>query len=173
MTLLVAYASRHGATEGIAEFIAVRLAERGIATDVRRVDAVDGLDDYDAIVFGAPVYDQRWPDEAREFAARFAELLAARPFGLVSVGSFGDTQPLVGRFAHKEPEDIDALRAALHPRDYRVFRGVIRNDQWPWWSGLVFHLFGGRFGDRRDWDVIAAWAEHIARELEGVQSALG
>jgi menaquinone-dependent protoporphyrinogen oxidase len=173
MTLLVAYASRHGATAGIAEFIGSRLADHGIAIEVRRVDCAESLDGYDEIVLGAPVYDQRWPDEASDFAARFAAALAARPLWLFSVGSFGDTQRLVGRVTHKEPKGIDSLLAELRPRDYRVFRGVIEKGQWPFWSRAFFHLLGGRLGDHREWDAIAAWADRIARERERAQSALG
>jgi len=173
MTVLVAYASRRGATEGIAEFLAAGIAGHDVATEVRQVEEVGSLDRYDAVVLGAPVYDQRWPAEASEFAGRFAAALAARPTWVFSVGSFGDTQPLVGRITHKEPADIDALRAALHPRDYRVFRGVIRKGQWPWWSRVVFHLFGGRLGDHRDWDVIGAWADRIGAELSAGPARTG
>ena len=59
MTVLVAYASRHGATEGIATRIAERIADVGTAVDLRQVDAVESLDAYDTVVFGAPVYDRR------------------------------------------------------------------------------------------------------------------
>lgn len=173
MNVLVVYASRHGATAGIAEFIGSRLAERGIQTDVRRVDEVAKPEDYDAVVLGAPVYDQRWPEEASDFVTRFATALAARPLWLFSVGSFGDTQRFVGRVTHKEPRDIDSLRADLHARDYRVFRGVIEKGRWPLWSRAFFHLFGGRFGDHREWGAIAAWADEIASERARAQSALG
>ena len=40
VTVLVAYASRRGATEGIAARIAARLADSGAAIDLRRVDQV-------------------------------------------------------------------------------------------------------------------------------------
>lgn len=179
MTVLVAYASHHGATEGIARFIAAAIADHDIATETRRVDGVESLHGYDAVVLGAPVYDQRWPVEANQFVGRFGETLAVRPSWVFSVGSFGDTQPLVGRITHKEPKDIGALRTALRPRDYRVFRGVIQKDQWPWWSRVFFHLFGGRFGDRREWDAVAAWADRIGAELSpdparaGIEGGLG
>ncbi len=58
MTVLVSYASRHGATEGIAARIAARLADAGAAVALRHLDRVEALDAYDAVVFGAPVYDQ-------------------------------------------------------------------------------------------------------------------
>ncbi|MGD9734663.1 MAG: flavodoxin domain-containing protein [Solirubrobacterales bacterium] len=168
MRVLIAYASRHGATAGIAARIADRMADRGVVPDVRRVDAIEEVGDYDAIVLGSPVYDGAWPPEARRFVSLQAEALAARPLWLFSVGSLGDTGRLLGPLAHKEPRDIDSLRATLLPRDYRVFRGVIEKHQWPFWSRLLFHLLGGRLGDHREWSVIDRWADEIARAVSSL-----
>jgi menaquinone-dependent protoporphyrinogen oxidase len=165
MTVLVAYASRHGATEGIAARIAARLARSGAAVDLRRVDGVQTLDAYDAVVFGAPVYDQSWPPEAGRIVSEHRDALAGRPLWLFSVGTFGDTKRLIGPLTRKEPKDIAQIRAAIGPREYRVFQGVIRKHQWPLWSRVFFHAAGGRLGDHRDWPVIDAWADRIALAL--------
>ena len=74
MPFLVAYASRHGATAGIAARIATRLGDSGASVELRRVDEVETLDAYDAVVLGAPVYDQSWPPEANAFVAEIAML---------------------------------------------------------------------------------------------------
>lgn len=91
---------------------------------------------------------------------------------LFSVGSFGDTKPLIGPLTHKEPRRITELRSALQPVDYRVFQGVIRKHQWPFWSRVLFRAFGGRFGDHRDWPEIEAWAAQIALALIPADSAI-
>ncbi len=165
MTVLVAYASRHGATEGIAARIAEPIADAGTAVDLRQVDAVESLDAYDAVVFGAPVYDQSWPPEADRFVDQHRDVLATRPVWLFSVGSFGDTKRLIGPLTRKEPKRIAEVRFAVQPREYRVFQGVIHQHQWPFWPRILFHAFGGRFGDHRDWPVIEAWADQIALAL--------
>ena len=166
MAVLVAYASRHGATEGIAARVAERLAHAGAAVDLRQVDAVQSVDSYEAVVFGAPVYDQSWPPEADRFVDRHRDALAARPLWLFSVGSFGDTKRLIGPVTHKEPKRITEVRSAVRPREYRVFQGVIHKHQWPFWSRVLFHAFGGRFGDHRDWPVIETWADQIALAIK-------
>ena len=74
MPLLVVYASRHGATAEIAARIATRLVDSGASVDLRLVDEVETLDAYDAVVLGAPVYDQSWPPEANAFVAETAML---------------------------------------------------------------------------------------------------
>jgi menaquinone-dependent protoporphyrinogen oxidase len=170
MTLLVVYASRHGATAEIAARIATRLIDSGSSVDLRPVDEVETLEAYDAVVFGAPVYDQSWPPEANVFVARNRDALAARPLWLFSVGAFGDTKPLIGPLTHKEPKGIEEIRAEIRARDYRVFRGIIRKHQWPFWSRLFFQAFGGRFGDHRDWPTIDAWADRIAVALSSPRS---
>jgi menaquinone-dependent protoporphyrinogen oxidase len=142
MKVLVVYASRNGATTGIAERLASRISAPGIVTTVRRVDTVESVDGFDAVVLGAPVYDQTWPPEAERFVAAHAEQLAAHPLWLFSVGSFGDE----GR--------------------------LIQKHQWPFWSRLLFHLFGGRFGDHRDWPAIEAWGAEIGAALAGEPAAL-
>jgi menaquinone-dependent protoporphyrinogen oxidase len=171
MMVLVAYASRHGATEGIAARIAGGLVDSGATVDLRHVDHVEGLDGYGAVVFGAPVYDQSWPPEADRFIAAYGDGLAARPLWLFSVGAFGDTKRLIGPVTRKEPKRIAEICAAVRPREYRVFQGVIRKHQWPFWSRVFFHAFGGRFGDHRDWPVIDAWAERIGVALASPCSA--
>src|SRR4051794_38107257 len=50
MTVLVAYASKHGATREIAEALGRDLRSRGIDTDVIRADEVGGVEEYDAVV---------------------------------------------------------------------------------------------------------------------------
>jgi menaquinone-dependent protoporphyrinogen oxidase len=167
MTVLVAYASRHGSTAEIAARIAARLVESATAVELLLVDEVETLDAYDAVVFGAPVYEQSWPPEANRFIAEQRDALAARPLWLFSVGSFGDTKRLLGPLTRKEPKGIAEIRADLRAREYRVFQGVIQKHQWPFWSRVFFHVFGGRFGDHRDWPAIDAWADQIAVVLSG------
>jgi hypothetical protein len=72
---------------------------------------------------------------------------------------------MIGPLTHKEPKHIAEIRSSLHPREYRVFQGVVRKHQWPFWSRMFFHAFGGRFGDHREWPVIEAWADQIALVL--------
>ena len=71
----------------------------------------------------------------------------------------------------REPRGIDPLREAARPRDYRVFAGVIRREQWPLPSRMLYHAFGGHLGDNRDWADIDAWADGIAAALTQAAAA--
>ncbi len=170
--VLVAYQSRHGSTREIAERLAESLRVYGRwDVELRLAEELSTLDPYDAVVFGSPVYDGKWLPEAEAFVRGHLQALAARPLWLFSVGSFGDTQRLIGRFVTQQPRVIGFFLEALHPRSYRMFAGVIDAKLWPWYGRLVLRLFGRQAGDNRDWLEIDRWIEHIASDLQRLFSA--
>jgi menaquinone-dependent protoporphyrinogen oxidase len=178
MTTLVAYASRHGATRGIAERIGNVLACEGIEARVEPVEAVDRVDGYDAFVVGSAVYLGEWLGDATTFVRLHQDLLASRPVWLFSSGPVGP-----GRTDDKgrdvlelsRPRDFEEFADSIGPRDERVFFGAYDPDAEP--IGVVERL-GAVFarwvpdvrealpaGDFREWSEIDAWAQGIAREL--------
>lgn len=176
MIVLVAYASRHGATAGIAERIARTLGERGVAAEAVAVEKVDDLAGYDAVVLGSAAYMSRWLRDATTFAKRHAEQLAAMPVWLFSSGPLGtrkvDKQGRDVREASR-PREFAELEKLLSPRGEQVFFGA-------WDPNVPAAGFGERVvrmapggkemlpaGDFRDWDTIDAWAAAIAAELTG------
>src|SRR6187200_3230825 len=89
--VLVVFATRNGATRGVAERIVTRLHERGLTVSLRSVDDVGDIPPGAALVLGSPVYDGRWPPEFESFVDRHLATLGSRPVWLFSVGTFGDT----------------------------------------------------------------------------------
>ena len=77
--ILVAYASKHGATAEIAEAVAAELQQAGHEVECMSAEQVADLDVYDAAVIGSAVYMKRWRPEARRLLKRHAKELAARP----------------------------------------------------------------------------------------------
>ena len=174
MSVLVAYASRHGATRGIAEHIVDRLRADGVAAEARPVSAVRDVGAYDAVVVGGAAYMFHWLKEATGFVRRNGAVLAARPVWLFSSGPLGtDTVDAQGHdvLLTSEPKEFAQLRSVLHPRDVRVFFGAFDPEAPP--VGLaerfVRHMPAARnampAGDFRDWPAIDAWADGIAAEL--------
>jgi len=172
MRILVAYASKHGATQGIAERIAAQLSAVGIDTNAQPVSAVGDLAGYDAFVIGSAAYIGHWQKEATEFVRRNQAVLAERPTWLFSSGPLG-TEPTdaQGRDqrAAAEPNEIAELREAIHPRDHRVFFGALDPRTLGFRDRAIRTLPAGRAllpeGDFRDWADIEAWAGSIAHEL--------
>ena len=64
MTVLVAYSSKHGSTEGIAQAIGDRLRELGEPVEVGSVDEIGDVAEFRAVVLGSAVYAGSWMEAA-------------------------------------------------------------------------------------------------------------
>lgn len=181
MSILVAYASKHGATRGIAERIAERLRAAGLEAEARPVKEVRGLAGYDAFVIGSAIYMFRWMKEASSFVRRNRAILASRSTWLFSCGPVGtDRVDKDGRNVVDVagPRELPDLVAAVHPREHHVFFGAYDPQQPP--IGLserfVSLMPAARAafpaGDFRDWAEIESWADAIARDLSPVASGV-
>jgi menaquinone-dependent protoporphyrinogen oxidase len=181
MKILVAYASRHGATKGIAEHIAQTLERTGLDVTIQPAGNAGPIDGYDAFVIGSAAYMGGWLGEATTFVRRNRDLLAARPVWLFSSGPVGtELVDAKGRDVVKasEPKEFAEFARTIQPREQRIFFGAYDPDAAP--AGTAEGLMA-RFmrvvpavrqvlpaGDFRDWPTIEAWAESIARELKPV-----
>jgi menaquinone-dependent protoporphyrinogen oxidase len=163
-SILVAYATRSGSTQEVAEKIAATLREGGLTVDVQPVKQVRTLDGYGAVVVGAPLYMSDWLKEARDFLSRHRATLATVP---VAVFALGPT------------EDKEKDRTETRKQFDKML------SKFPWLTPVAAELFGGRFAparltfpynlipalkrmpanDIRDWDAIGAWANGLAKKL--------
>jgi menaquinone-dependent protoporphyrinogen oxidase len=185
MQILIAYASRHGSTRGIAERIARQL--RGHAFDVTLLPVAEAPAPapFDAVVVGAAAYMGRWLGEATTYVRRHGDALAQRPVWLFSSGPVGsETVDAKGQdlLEVSRPAEFDELARTTHARECRVFYGAYDADQPA--VGLLERL-GAPFlrmpairkelpsGDFRDWPAIDAWADAIAAALTPVAATAG
>ena len=172
MKVLVAYASKYGATQGIAERIGDVLRRRGLEVDVKPCKDVDDATGYDAYVIGSAVYEFNWRKDARKLVERSAEELAAHPTWLFSSGPVGtETVDKEGHDVLKgaEPKQFAEYEDRIRPRGKQVFRGAydhakIRGgDRIIAWMPAIRDILPE--GDFREWDAIEGWANSIADEL--------
>lgn len=183
MKILVAYASRHGATRGIAERIADTLGVRGFDVELRRVDQAGDLDAFDAFVIGSAAYMGGWLGGATTFVRENRTMLARRPTWLFSSGpTSADTVDSKGRDLLKAsaPKEFAEFARTIKPRDERVFYGAY-DPEAPTvgtaekvMSGFMRMLPAARnalpAGDFRDWPAIEAWAQDIAKALKPAEA---
>lgn len=184
MRILVAFATRHGATKGIAERIAETLQGEGFEVTLRSVAEAGAVETYDAVVVGSAAYLGGWLDDATTFVRRNRDGLARRPTWLFSSGPTSiDTIDAKGRDLLKasEPKEFAEFSATLRPRGKQVFYGAFDPDATP--TGLAERVMNGFVrlipevrralptGDFRDWTAIEAWAHSIACELRPAAAA--
>ncbi len=160
MQVLVAVASRHGATREIADAIAEVLQGSGFEVDVADPDDVETLDPYGAVVLGSSVYVGRWAASARAFVDRFAGRLAQRPVWLFSSGPVGSPPAPAG-----EPDEVPALVTRLHARGHRTFAGRLDRAGLALAERAVVALVQAENGDFRSWLDVQDWAMGVAKEL--------
>lgn len=180
MKVLVAYASRHGATQGIAERIAETLRAAGLDAQARPAATVKDVGGYDAFVVGSAAYMFKWLGEASAFVRRFRSVLGTRPVWLFSSGPVG-SEPVDAEGRDQKvaaiPKGIPELAAELGARDHHVFFGAYERDRPAigfaerFMTLLPAKMEGLPEGDFRDWPEIEGWAAGIADALAAVPSA--
>jgi menaquinone-dependent protoporphyrinogen oxidase len=163
--ILVAYASKHGSTQEVAESIAASLRAQMLQTDVRPAAEVEDLGEYGGVVLGGGIYIGQWHRDARRFVKRFEHELGALPVAVFALGPVDD-----------EPEHV-----AGSEKQFRHALGKLPVEP------VATHLFGGaidpqklRFpfnhlpaADIRDWDEVRRWAEDLAVRFDSDRYACG
>jgi menaquinone-dependent protoporphyrinogen oxidase len=164
VSVLVAYATRYGSTQEVAEAVADTLRLHGLAVDVAHMTDVRSLEGYDAVVLGTAIYMFRLHKDARRFLARHSHALTSQRVAVFALGPF-----------HDDPKEWDAARSHLD-------KGLAK---FPWLRPIDHQVFGGRFdpsklrfpftltplrrmpaSDIRDWGAIREWAGDLAGKLQ-------
>jgi len=158
--VLVAAASKHGATREIAAHIGETLGRRGCDATVLDADRIDTLDGYDAVVLGSAVYAGHWLPDAKDLADRIAARRPLPAVWLFSSGPVGDPPK-----PDEEPVDVAAIVDATAPRGHRVFAGRIDKAELGFAERAIMIAVRAPEGDFRDWDDISSWAHGIADAL--------
>lgn len=163
-SVLVAFATRYGSTQEVAEAVATALRDTGLEVDVRPLKEVKSLEGYQAVVMGAPLQMFRWHKDAMSFLKRHRKALQDLPVAVFALGPFNDVE--------KEWREVGA----------QLDKELAKH---PWFEPAEKKIVGGRFdpaflsgrwkllpalsklpkGDIRDWDDIAAWGRSLPEKL--------
>lgn len=160
--VLVAVASRHGATRDIARAIGDRLETGPAALEVVVLPVEQRPDPapYDAVVLGSAVYAGRWLEPARTYATSHAAALRTKPVWLFSSGPIGSPP-----FPPDEPHDAGPLREVTGARAHRVFPGRLDKTLLGFGERAMVTAMRAPLGDFRDWAAVRDWADEISAQL--------
>jgi menaquinone-dependent protoporphyrinogen oxidase len=165
--VLVAYASKYGATAEIADKIGEILKEAGVEADVTPVKEVKDISPYGAVVLGTAAYMFRWRKEATKFLKNNEKALASLPVWLFMSGPVGEGDPVKLLEGHVVPKGIKPVIDRIGPVDLAVFHGVIKFEKMNAFERWVMKNMKSPEGDFRDWEAIEAWAKGIAGKIKG------
>lgn len=157
--VLVAYASKHGATAGIATTIGDELRAHGLRVDVRPAAEVDDVGGYRIVVLGSAVYLGRWRPEAVAFLRRHTDALRGREVRLFQSGPCGPDAAT----QQAEPGRVRRLRTGIDTGPPVTFAGRLDAG-----SGVLARWMarGALGGDFRDPELIRSWARDIAASTD-------
>ena len=154
--VLVGAASRHGSTDELARAIGSVVAGYGLSVEVRRLEDVETVDPYDALVLGSAVYMGSWLKVARRFVEQHGEGIRSRPTWLFSSGPVG---------AGETEFNPAYLVAATGAREHHLFGGrIVRASLGPY-ERAIARLVHAHDVDNREWAAVMAWSTAIARTL--------
>jgi menaquinone-dependent protoporphyrinogen oxidase len=172
--ILVTYASRFGATAGVAEVIGKTLAEQGAQVEVLPMKAVKDLSPYRAVVAGSAINGGAWLPEALQFVQAHQAELKSKPFAAFLV-CMTLAMKNASQYRSHVATWLDPVRALVHPASEGLFAGALDIGKIPSFSDrLKFRLsvlFGvWKEGDHRDWNAIRLWAESLVPVLTADRS---
>ena len=164
--VLVAYATKHGATAEIAEKIGEVLHQEGLQADVLAADRAGDPGAYQAVVLGSAVYIGQWRKEAAKFLEANETALSGKPVWIFSSGPTGEGDPLELMQGWRFPGKLQPIADRIGPRDMAIFHGAADENKLGWLDKRMLKMVKAPTGDFRDWDAIAAWATAIAEALQ-------
>jgi menaquinone-dependent protoporphyrinogen oxidase len=160
LSVLVAYATKKGSTQEVAEAIGETLAEQGLQVSVRPASEVHTLEGYDGVVLGGALYMGRWHPDARRFLRQQRAALTELPVAVFGMGPLTTEEHDV-EGSRKQLDKALAAVPEVVPVSVVIFGGVVDP------AKLRFPFSRMPASDARDWDAIRAWADHLVTTLEG------
>ena len=161
--VLVVYASKAGSTAEVAGAIGKRLADTGLAVDVRRARNVRSVDGYAAVIVGSAIRAGQWLSEASGFVKTHREALAARKTAYFTLCM--TLQQDTPEHREKVAAYLKPVREILEPDRIEFFAGKMDYRKLALAPRLIVKRMKVPEGDFRNWDAIGAWADALCNEM--------
>jgi menaquinone-dependent protoporphyrinogen oxidase len=162
MKVLVAYGTKRGGTQGIAEMIDTDLRDLGVTVDLREAGHVKTLAGYDAAIIGGSVYAFRWHRHTLHLVKKHAAEFRGIPTWLFCAGPIGDEADHPENFEKFVPKSMKQAAADIGARGYVVFGGRLEPDARGFVAGKMAKSHSG---DWRDPAAVKTWVQDIVNTL--------
>ena len=160
-SILLAYATRFGSTQEVAEAVTAELRKDGFKVDVQPMAEAGMLDNYDAIVLGAAIYGGNWNLDAHHFVSQHQKILEQRPVAIFTLGPLSRSEAAKRNSRHQLEAEL-AKYPWLKPVAVEIFAGKYDPSK----PGLNFFERFLPARDYRNWDAIRAWANTLPAQLQ-------
>lgn len=161
--ILVAFATRNGSTQEVADKIAATLREQGLAVDLKPAREVKSLAGYGRILLGAPLYALHWHKDALDFLSRHHQALTEMPVAIFALGPLNDTADERQQARAQLDKEL-AKFPWLAPDTIEMFGGKLDPTQLRFPESLFMSKIPA--SDIRDWSAIRSWALGLAAKFE-------
>ena len=161
--LCIAYVTKTNTTKEIAEEIAKVARDKSWEVKVQPLKAITSLEDFDAVLIGAPINGMQWLPEANEFVEKNQKALSRMSTSYFLVSYLMNS----GSKMWKKTIDksLNKAIALVPPVKIGKFDGRVE-DEFATIPRLLFGLKKNTPLDLRDWDAIRAWAKEYIEKLE-------
>ena len=163
--VLVAYATKSGSTNGVAEAIGQVLADFGLSVDVQSVSNVKNIDHYQAVIIGSATRMGRLLSEALNFAEKHKVALASKKTAYFTVCL---------TMQEDTPENREIVSASFkplvqikEPLSLGLFSGKYDSSTVNFVMRAMLKKMKTPEGDFRDWEAIKTWSSELAVQLTG------
>ncbi len=161
--VLVAYATRAGSTDGIAEVVAGVIRDAGYTADLSPLKPDLLPDAYDAVILGGPIY-MGGMREVEEYVRAHHAALENRLRAAFAVGmSFVEDDEV------KQAAAREALKKAISPLEpvhLGFFAGSVDPARLSFLQRVTLKVVSSPTGDFRDYGAIKAWAREVSVDLD-------
>lgn len=162
--ILVGYDSQYGSTGDVAVAVGQALAERA-RVSVRHLSHVESVDDFDAMVVGAPVQQNRWKASATEWLGDHGPAISGLPWAIFLTSmSFGISPDRAGQIVAKQQLLAAAARVVPSPpKASAPFGGFLDYGRMAPANAAFYMLMAAddTSGDFRDFAEVNRWAREI------------
>jgi menaquinone-dependent protoporphyrinogen oxidase len=164
--ILVAYASKYGATAEIAERIGEVIRRSHPNVDVVNAKQVKDPASYPVVVLGSALYMGQWHKEAAKFLQDNEAELARKNVWLFASGPSGKGDPKELAAGMYLPKSLQPVVERIKPREFAVFHGNVDPRKINFLEKWILRQVKAETGDFRDWQAIERWAASIAKAVK-------